>query len=355
MGERGKALASPDLPAGRHTARPSIRDVARAAGTAVSTVSRALNDHPDVSDEKRRRIQVIAEELGYRQNAFARGLRRDRSALIALVANEFNAFNSEYYTQLLEAVASPVQAQHLELLLTFPHAPDTVLAACISLQRRGIVDGALVVSPSATDEEGLRDLQTAGFALVVINPVTPIPNLASVEPANVNGAYAATRHLLALGHRRISLLTYLTAYSSGRDRIAGYETALREAGIALDPALVAREAPIAEAVRCWLVLPDRPTGVLCFNDSTAYAVIGELAAHGLAVPGDVSVVGFGDLPTLAHFGSGLTTVHQPIAEVGKEAMRMLIERIAGVPARDTHLRLPTDLVVRGSTGPPRRP
>jgi DNA-binding LacI/PurR family transcriptional regulator len=338
-------------PAPAMSGRPSIRDVARAAGTAVSTVSRALNGHPDVAEEKRARILAIAAALGYRQHAFARGLIRGRTSLLAVVANEFNPFNGEYHTQLLQGLAATARQQAFELLLSFPAAPDGVLATCHSLHQRGIVDGAVVVSPALGDDADLAALQAAGFPLVVVNPGAPQPGLTSIAPDNLAGANAATRYLADLGHQRIALLDYLTGYSAGRDRRAGYEQALRAQGLSLDPVLIAAEEAAPVALGRWFGAAPPPTAILCFNDQLAYAVIGELAAHGRAVPRDVAVVGFGDLPTAAHFGPGLTTVHQPIAELGQRAAQLLVDLIAGVAQPGTHEQMPTALVVRGSTGP----
>ncbi|MGN6564859.1 MAG: LacI family DNA-binding transcriptional regulator [Thermomicrobiales bacterium] len=339
-------------PAAARPGRPSIRDVARVAGTAVSTVSRALNGHPDVAEEKRQRILAIAAELGYHQHAFARGLIRGRTSLLAVVANEFNPFNGEYHTQLLLGLAATARQQACELLLSFPAAPDGVLAACQSLHRRGLADGAVVVSPALGADADLAALQAAGFPLVVINPGAAQPGLTSIAPDNVAGAAAATRHLITLGHERIALLDFLTGYSAGRDRRTGYEQALRERGLPLDPALVAADEAVPVALGRWLGATQPPTAILCFNDQLAYAVIGELATHELAVPRDVAVVGFGDLPTAAHFGPGLTTVRQPIAELGRQAAQLLVEIIAGVAEPGTYEQVATELVVRGSTGPP---
>lgn len=333
-------------------ARVSIRDVAQAAGTAVSTVSRALNDHPDVSAEKRQRIQAIAEALGYRQNVFARSLISGRSTLVGLVANEFNSFNGRYFAQLFQAIGGAARDRHLELLVSFPSATGEVMAACTSLYRQGIANGALVVSPAAGDEAGLQALQQAGFAIVVINPVSALPGLASIEPDNVAGAYAATRHLVDLGHRRIGLIDYLAGYSSGRDRIAGYERALRAANIVPDASLTTIEMPIGEAIAHLLASEPRPTALVCFNDDMAHAAISDLIGRGFAVPRDISVVGFGDLPAPSHIGVGLTTVHQSIDTIGKQAMEMLADLIAGTCEPGQHVRLATQLVIRGSTGPP---
>lgn len=333
--------------------RPGIRDIARAAGTAVSTVSRALNNHPDVSEEKRARILAIAAALGYRQNAFAQGLIRGQSSLVAVIANEFNAFNGEYFTQLLHAMASGAKERHRELLLSFPTASDTVRETAAALHGRGIAAGVIVVSPGPGDEEGLRALQAQGFPVVVINPMANLPELSSIASDNTAGAYAATRHLLDLGHRDIATLLYLTRYSAGQDRRAGYLAALSDAGITPSPVYIAADLPVPEAVTQWLAAARPPTAILCFNDSTAYTTMHELTGRGLAVPGDVSVVGFGNLPTATRFGRGLTTVHQSVAEIGAGAVTMLADLIAGTQQPGIHLRLPTHFVPHGSTGPAR--
>lgn len=345
---------APDETTYTHRPRPGIRDVAREAGVGVATVSRALNGQPEVSEERRQHILAVAKALGYQQNTFARGLISGKSALVGVVANEFNPFNGGYYTRLLHAMGAAARERHLELLVNFPDAPGMTLAACQSFERRGIATGAIVVSPTREDEEGLAKLQGTGFAVVVVNPAGPHPALTSIAPANTEGADAATQHLLALGHRRIGLLVYLSGYSPGEERVAGYERALREGGLPVDPALVACELSAEEAIHRWFDTVVSPTAIVCFNDDTAYRVAWVLAGRGLHVPEDVSLVGFGDAAALAPFGGGLTTVRQPVEAVGEGAVRMLTELAAGERAPGTYLRLATRLVIRGSTAPPAR-
>lgn len=351
------SISNPSAPNNSNSSRVNIKDVARAAGTAVSTVSRALNGHPDVSEETRHRIVAIAEQMGFQQNHFARSLIHGRSSLVAIVANQFH---SEYKVRILQGVATAARGLHLELLLTFTPTAGEVLPAYTSLLQRSIVSGALVVSPVSGDEDELLALQKAGFPTVVINPATRLPGLSSIEPTNFEGFRMVTRHLLELGHREIAVVACASDYAYGRERLEGYEAALREFGLGMDPRLMAVggiecKSVGQEAIVRWLDEGLRFTAVACYNDLIAYEVMEELSSRGIHVPRDVSVVGFDDLPVSRYVGPGLTTVSQPIDGIGQRAMHMLADLLDSRTESGEHVRIDTNLVIRGSTEPPRSP
>jgi len=334
--------------------RYTIRDVASAANLAVSTVSKALNGRPDVSEETRLRVKRIADELGFTQNTFAQNLINGRSNLVAIVADELD---SEYHNQILRGIARAAQNRHLEVLLTFTPRAGAALTTCMQVRQRGIADSAVVISPKARDEEGLRDLHGTGFSSVIVNPTLRLPELASVESTWAAGSYTATRHLLDLGHRKIALIAGELEYAFGRERVEGYKAALQDFGLYENPRLVAVGTPCDEmlghhAVSHWLDHGEPFTAVVCFNDLVAYGVMRELTARGIVVPQQVSVVGFDDLPASRYVVPGLTTVRQPSEDIGLRAMQLVADQLDGVNRAARHVQMPTTLMVRSSTAPP---
>ncbi len=335
--------------------RVSIKDVARAAGTSVSTVSRALNDHPDVSTETRDKILQVARTLGYERNPFAQSLVSGRSGLIAIIVHDID---NDYHLQLLRGFSRAARAYDLELLFSFTASRQETLGSCLSVYRRGVADGAVVFSPMLEEQPQLLELQNAGFPLVVIHPVSSLEGLTSIEPEDFEGAVTATRHLITLGHRRIACAVESETWGAGPGRLGGYKVALAEAGIAIDPALIITglsgfpEWGHAVAQQ-WLEAGVTYTAVLCFNDLVAYGLIQELNARGIAVPEQVSVIGFDDVPNSRYIcPSGLTTMRQPIADIGQQALEMLVKLIDGDMEAGEHVRIPMELILRGTTAPP---
>ncbi len=333
--------------------RPSIRDVAKAAGISVSTVSRALNDHPDVAQSTRQRIQALAKDMGFEFNPFARGLLNGRTGLSALVAGEFQ---SEYTNLILRGLTTAAQERGLEVLLSPVAGPGDVLSSCTSLHRRGFIEGAIVLAHETVDEEALQMLQEKGFPLVVINSSGTLPSLSSVTAADFAGAYESTEHLIALGHRRIGVIGK-DHLSQGIPRVDGAIAAMRDRGIQVDTRLVAVEPTGTQeagrrAVSRWLDAGIEVTAITCFNDLMAYGVFHELSLRGIAVPQQISLIGFDDLPHSQYLGPGLTTTQQPIEAIGHRAMFMLADLQAGLAQPGIHAVEPTRLIVRGSTAAP---
>lgn len=335
--------------------RVSIKDVAKAAGTSISTVSRALNDHPDVSTETRDKVLQVAEALGYERNPFAQSLISGRSGLIAIVVHDID---NDYHLQLLRGFSRAARAYDQELLFSFTESRQETLATCTSIYRRGVADGALVFSPVTEEQPGLLELQNAGLPLVVIHPATSPEGLTSIEPADFEGALAATQHLIGLGHRDIAITIESDAWGAGRGRLAGYKAALEEAAIATNPSLILTGlSGFPEsghtAAQHWLESGVEFTAVLCFNDLVAYGLIQELSANGTAVPEQVSVVGFDDIPNSRYIPtSGLTTVRQPIADIGQRALETLVQLVEGEVEPGEHIYVPMELIIRGTTAPP---
>ncbi len=333
-------------------ARVNIKDVAVAANISVSTVSRALNNHPDVSEETRKRIVRIANELGYERNPFAHSLISGKSGLVAVVVYDFD---NDYHLQLLRGFNRSARKYHQELLFTFTQSREETVTTCTSVYRRGVADGALVFSPTAQDLPRLLELQNAGFPIVVIHPAVTLDGLTSIEPADYEGAITATHHLINLGHRRIGIIIESNEWGAGPGRLSGYRAAHEQAKLKTDDDLIligysGFPESGRSGMRKWLDKGVELTAVICFNDLVAYGLIHELRASGVGVPDQVSVVGFDDIPNSQYIPTlGLTTIRQPIAEIGATALEMLVHLVDNTAEPGAHISVPMELIVRGTT------
>ena len=334
--------------------RVNIKDVAAAANISVSTTSRALNNHPDVSAETRERVLRVANELGYERNPFAHSLISGKSGLVAVVVFDFD---NDYHLQLLRGLNRSARKYHQELLFTFTQSREETIKTCTSVYRRGMADGALVFSPVEDELPQLLALQNNGFPIVVIHPAVPFDGLTSIEPADYEGAIIATRHLINLGHRKIGIIIESDKWGAGPGRLSGYLTAHREAALTVDDDLILKGYPGfpesgQSAVRQWMNNGVELTAVLCFNDLVAYGLIHELNSLGVGVPDQISVVGFDDVPNSQYFAAlGLTTVRQPIADIGAKALEMLVHLIQNESEPGEHISVPMELIIRGTTKP----
>ncbi len=218
-------------------------------------------------------------------------------------------------------------------------------------------DGVILVTSELTPVQ-LEQLRSGGIPLVVVDPVNPPPSeLASVGATNWAGGLAATEHLLGLGHRRIAAIAGPPDYLCSRARIDGYRSALERAGIQFDPALVRHgDFQHEGGFRCGgelLDLASPPTAIFAGSDQQAFGVYEAARQRALCIPQDLSVVGFDDLPVARWVSPPLTTVRQPLAEMGRVAAQMLGELIENIPLRSRRMELSTELITRESTGPVR--
>jgi LacI family transcriptional regulator len=224
-------------------------------------------------------------------------------------------------------------------------------------QLHGLTDGALIILPEETSEE-LERLLDGGYRFVVLDPLMPLDErIPSVSAAHASGADQAMRHLLELGHRRIAQITGPRGWLATEDRRRGYRAALAAAGVLPDPALEVRAepeiAPGREAANHLLDLPEPPTAIFAFNDNIAIGALQAARARGLRVPDDLSVVGFDDVEHATIVTPTLTTVRQPLAEMGRTAVSLLTRLLENQRFETLHVELATRLVVRESTAPPR--
>ncbi|PFG44617.1 LacI family transcriptional regulator [Isoptericola jiangsuensis] len=342
--------SAPSTAAPSFAGRVTISDVARVAGVSVATVSKVVNNRYGVAPATAERVLGVVAELGYESSLVARSLRRQSTNVVGVLVAEFEP----YSTELLKGISSAVSGTGYELLAYSGGSDGGTVAGwerrSLSRLAGTLIDAAIVVTPTMVLSEA------NGIPVVAIDPHTGPEGTHTVDSDNTTGAREAVEHLIALGHRRIAHLGGRTDLESARLRELGYRQALDNAGIGVDPTLVRvggyRPDTADTPARELLSRRDgeRPTAVFAANDQSAIHVMEVAAELGLRVPEDLSVVGFDNVPESATVTPPLTTVAQPLHRMGAEALRMLLDVLEGAP-REQHLRLPTSLVVRSSTGP----
>jgi DNA-binding LacI/PurR family transcriptional regulator len=333
----------------------TIRDVAREAGVSIATVSYVLNDSGAVSDATRQRVIAVAERLGYRASAIAKGLQAGESRMIGyswrpLPPDQLNPILEKFLHSMAEAAA-----RHDYDVLTFP-CPDRCLEIEVyaDMASRGRVDG-FVLSDTNVDDERIRYLRKAGFPFVAFGRANPGWDFCWVDVDGADGLDQAVTHLLDLGHRRIGCLAWPEESLTGRYRLEGYRQALARAGVAADPAWVVRsENEYEDAYRSSQILlgatPERrTTAIVALSDLMAMGAMNAIADAGLRVGPDVAVVGFDDIPVTGYLRPPLTSVRQPIAAVGEEVVSMLIDLVRGKRPQPAQVLLKPRLIVREST------
>lgn len=326
--------------------RPTIADVAQAAGVSKSTVSRALNrEHRFFRSPSAARIREIAEQIGYEPNPSAANLRRQQTKTIGVLVPRLT---DTVMAMLYEEIAAACVRRGYHALVATSHDDPELERENGSMLLGRRVDG-LILTTARTDGGFCEDLLARGVAHVLA--VRTFGDSVAAVGDDRLGGYLATRHLLDLGHRRIGLVAGPGYASSALGRRAGYEDALREAGVAVDPALIYPSSFSMEsgedAGKLVLATDPRPTAVFTVNDNTAVGLLSAVQRAGVRVPDDLSVVGYNDIPLAARLPVPLTTVRVPFAEIAEAAVDQLVQIEAGLPAA-TRRFAPT-LIPRGST------
>ncbi len=331
---------------------PVMADVAKLAGVSHQTVSRVLNDHPNVRQQTRDRVLAVIGQLGYRPNAAARTLVTRRTRTLGVISFDTTLYGPASMLYGIEQAAS--------------HSYSVSIASLPALDRRSVlgavdkfldqaVEGIIVIAPQTTAVAALGHVP-ADIPLVAVGCGTHA-SLASVAIDNAAGAALATRHLLDLGHQTVHHLAGPRSWLDARERIDGWRQALRAAG-APQPAMLAGDWSSASGYQIGHQLATMPgvTAVFCGNDHMALGLLRALYEQGRRVPGDISVVGFDDIPESAYFLPPLTTVRQDFGELGRRALRRLLGRISNGdesgPQPVPWVPIAPELVVRTSTARP---
>jgi LacI family transcriptional regulator len=336
--------------------RPTIKDIALRCGVHPSTVSRALSPamHHLVADDVVRRIRAAATALGYRPNITAAGLRTGRSGLIGVLAPDIA---DPGFPPILGGVAETLNAAGYATIVVDvgPHGSQQELID--QLVARG-VDG-LVLGTVTLHDPVIKHCIDASIPVVLVSRTDAGRRLPSVVTDDEAGIRLAVEHLVSLGHRRIGHVAGPSDVSTGALRRAGFEASMARAGLSTREGMIettqayTREAGRAAALRL-LNRKAPPTAIVAANDLLAFGTYDALAARGLNCPNDVSVVGHNDMPYVDMLSPPLTTVRISQRDMGEQAARLLLGRIADPAMRGTHIVLKPGLIVRGSTAPPGR-
>lgn len=330
----------------------TIRDVARYAGVGVGTVSRVLNDSPEVSPSTRNKVLSAIEALDYTPNPIARRLSLGKTLTIAVIAP---FFTRPSVVERLRGIEHVVAESEYDLIVFNVETSSRRDAYFRNVSRRERVDGLIIISLLPRDDDVVR-LKQGGTPVVLVD--VSHPEFSQVIIDDVHGGWQATQHLLSLGHRNIGFLSdyedssfYFTA---NRDRFTGYCKALKEAGIAYRSDYSvhgshSRSSAFEMAMRL-LSLPDRPTAVFATSDTLAIGVLEAAQEMGLQIPDDLSVIGYDDIEIAEYLQ--LTTIRQSLFESGAEGVKLLLQELDEPPPAPVQLLLPTELVQRGTTAPP---
>ncbi|WP_434994985.1 LacI family DNA-binding transcriptional regulator [Arthrobacter sp. Ld5] len=326
----------------------TISDIASAAGVSIPTVSRVLNGRSDVAPATRERVEVLLREYGYRRRGAG------PSASSGLVDLVFNDLDSPWAVEIIRGVEESVNAEGLSVVVSAIHrrgGTESTRKWLDTLAARAS-DGAILVT---TDLDSFlhAELKRLNLPLVVVDPAgVPDLELPTIGATNWTGAVTATEHLLQHNHRRIAFVAGRPGLWCSRARLDGYRAGLDAAGIAFDPALVVGGdfdyASGFSAGTELLALADRPTAVFAASDQMALGVYEAARQQGLRIPDDLSVVGFDDLPEAGWASPPLTTVRQPLSEMGSLAARTLVRLVRGQSVESPRIELSTRLIQRAS-------
>lgn len=340
------------LSALREKGRLSIKDLARIANVSHSTVSRALCGSPLVKRQTVERIREIAAEHGFRPNAVARSLATSRTQTIGVVVT---SIADPFVAEIFNGIEDEALARGYAVFLSNCNADPGREVRVVQSFEEQRVDG-IVVTASRVGALYAPILERMRVPIVLLNNHHPSRFAHSVMIENFEASRAAVCHLIELGHRRIAYIGDRFGYGSDSERFSGYRGALDGADIPFRPELVAhgdgKVDGAGDTVEKLLSTPQPPTAIFCYNDMTAIGVLKTLRARGLRVPGDISLVGFDDLPLTLYMEPPLTTVRQPKFEMGRLAMQLLLRLIAGSEA-EKDIGVAGELIVRQSTAPPK--
>lgn len=332
----------------------TLEDIAKRAGVSRSTVSRVVNHHPNISAKVRKRVRAIIEETGYRPNAAARALVSQRSLTIGLVLPHTVSalFGDPYYPLLIKGISKT--CNQLEYMLAFFLASSKEDEELIftRIQDRGLLDGVLVQSGHHGNLQIIDQLVESQTPVIVIGRPFEPEKVSYVDVDNVNAAYKAVLHLLRLGYQRVGTITGPLQSTAGMDRLEGYRQALTSFNRQVDQKLIVEgdftEQGSYTAMRT--LLAQKPDAVFAASDVTAIGAIRVIREKGLRIPEDIAIIGFDDIPIPTLSSIQLTTVRQPVEELGAAAVELLIDLIENGVNPIRHKIMDSELVVRTTCG-----
>lgn len=330
----------------------TIRDIAQQAGVSVATVSYVLNNGPrPVNVETRQRVLQVMQDLNYRPNPIARRLSLQCTDCLglALAGLTESNFSNPFYLEFIRGISYAAEANGFNLLLLTNHKKEESESYFINLARSHQMDGLLLLGSSIPDNV-MSAIQATGFAQVLIARHSSNPQIYSVSQDYRQGTYEATQHLLKRGYRRIGFLGQSLQFSYGQERLAGYQQALAEFQLPMEERLISipatsRDDPSLIEIKTLMSLSDPPDAILTDRELVVLSLLREL---GYRVPIDISLVGLDESETAGFLEVPITTLRSPKFEMGKHAVELLLQVIAGqTPASPVYF--PMQLIVRDSS------
>ncbi|HPG34524.1 MAG: LacI family transcriptional regulator [Lentimicrobium sp.] len=330
----------------------TIMDLARLLGLSKSTVSRALKNHPDISQTTRDAVQQLAESLNYRPNSVAVSLRHKKTKIIGLVVPQISYF---FFPSVVKGIEDEVNKHGYTLMIMQSNEEYEREKAACNILMSGNVEGMLVsVSRQTVDFTHFEDIIRAGLPIVFFDRVPEGCRADMVLVDDTDGAYRATRHLIETGKRRIAICTGTPNLMISRNRLRGYKAALTEAGLAIDERYIFEgETPeeVEKGMGALLDMPERPDGIFAISDLTMAGIMRAIYAHQLKIPEQIGVIGFCEEPFSLMYNPQLSTIKPMGFEIGKAAAQLLFKKILNGQENlaTERFEIPGDLLKRGST------
>lgn len=331
----------------------SIHDVAKEAGVSVATVSKVINNYPDVSDKTRKKVKIAIQLLRYQPNVVARGLVKGRSWTVGVLINI--PFTNPYVAELLEGIKTALEHSGYDLMKLSTRLDDPSYSFIDHCQSRNL-DG-IVVFGVEYDNPNLEQLIQSEVPAMFIDTALTGKRAGNITTDNENAVELAVQHLYDLGHRKISYISGVLGHIAADGRYNGYRKQLELLNLPFEPSYLkicdySFEGGSA-STRELLSLPEPPTGIICTSDMAAFGTIHEIEEQGMSVPQDISVIGFDNTYYAQVFKPALTTINQNVHNIGIRAIEHLLVMIENSNSQPPILTEPSNLVIRQSTGKPR--
>lgn len=333
----------------------TIKDIARKVGKSITTVSRALADYDDVSPATRTRVRHVAQEMGYVPNFTAQHLQKQQSDTLGLILPTYGPrFSDPFFSEFIAGIGNKATLFDYDVLvLTRAPGESELLAYKQKVQSRR-VDGFIIVR-TRRDDQRINYLRSVNFPFVAFGRTQEPLDYPYVDEDSVSGMRMAVDHLYALGHRRIGCIYSPELLNFSVDRLHGVRSRLGELNLSM-PAEYFVQGDLTqetgyEAANILLGLPEPPSAMICFNDLMAFGAMSAIQSKGLVVGKDISVTGFDNIPSAEYSHPPLTTLFQPVYQIGAKVCEMLIQIIRGEPLEESQITLKPELIIRESTGP----
>jgi DNA-binding LacI/PurR family transcriptional regulator len=331
----------------------NIAEIARRASVSTATVSRTINQSGPVKAATARKVWRAVTELNYHPNSHARALVSGRSRLLGLIVSDIT---NPFFPELIRSFEALAADQQYDLLLTSTDYQTSRMTTCLRRMLERKVDGVAIMT-SEMDTSLIRELSRRGVPIVFMDVGQMGPRMSHVSIDYGNGVKQAVEHLVHLGHKHIAFISGPLDLHSARTRRQAFVDSMRTHGITPDKRLIREGTHTAEggqkAMASLLKLSRRPTAVVASNDWTAIGALHAIDAAGLTVPGDLSLVGFDDIPLVSYTSPPLTTVRMSAADVGSTAFQALFRLVGGERPEGDVYQVPTKLIVRESTARPK--